>query len=264
VLGWEAASPLASAYRISKYDEYDNAVETIEVASEPGHYLQYSDEASAGEIFTYEVSGVTPDGRTGPPSRRIGVIAAESPITPMVDLSFEDDTFLAGLAQIAENALALGGSGWAELAPQPEWNPEDQLSVSMWVKLDDLEGMPVLICKGAWQQSGYFLQIFREQLRFYIAGVGTLDAGYPSAGEWQHLAATYGFGEMQAYINGELVGRKRVAGRPRPSANPLLVGRYALGEDVYFVRGMLDDIVIHNVCLAPEEVRAIYDGSKRD
>src|SRR5690606_2939918 len=121
----------ASAYRISKYDEYDNAVETIEVASEPGHYLQYSDEASAGEIFTYEVSGVTPDGRTGPPSRRIGVIAAESPITPMVHLSFEDDTFLAGLAQIAENALALGGSGWAELAPQPEWNPEDQLSVSM-------------------------------------------------------------------------------------------------------------------------------------
>ena len=188
--------------------------------------------------------------------------AAEAADIPAIMARLNSECGL--VVQSAENALALGGSGWAELAPQPEWNPEDQLSVSMWVKLDDLEGMPVLICKGAWQQSGYFLQIFREQLRFYIAGVGTLDAGYPSAGEWQHLAATYGFGEMQAYINGELVGRKRVAGRPRPSANPLLVGRYALGEDVYFVRGMLDDIVIHNVCLAPEEVRAIYDGSKRD
>ncbi|HOF41937.1 MAG TPA: hypothetical protein PLD73_17845, partial [Candidatus Hydrogenedentes bacterium] len=211
VLGWEAASPLAAAYRICRYDENDNAVGTVDIASVPGHFLQYADKVSAGEIYTYEISGVAPDSRVGPPSRRIGVIAAESPIKPMVSLSFEDTTFLAGLAQIAENALALGGSGWAELSPQPEWNPAEQLSVSLWVRMDDLEGMPVLLCKGAWQQSGYFLQIFRGQLRFYIAGVGTLDAGYLKAGEWLHLAATYGFGEMQAYINGELAGCKRVA-----------------------------------------------------
>jgi hypothetical protein len=264
VLGWEATSALAAAYRISRYDENDNAVDAVDVASAPGHFLQYADKVSAGEIYTYEITGVTPDGRLGPPSRRIGVIAAQSPVEPMVSLSFEDNTFLAGLAQIAENALALGGSGWAELPPQPEWNPAEQLSLSLWVRMDDLEGMPVLLCKGAWQRSGYFLQIFRGQLRFYIAGVGTLDAGYPKAGEWQHLAATYGFGEMQVYVNGELAGRKRVAGRPRPSANPLLVGRYALSEDVYFVRGMLDDIAIHNVCLAPEEIRALYDDSKHD
>lgn len=264
VLGWEASAPQAALYRVTKYDQNDQAVQSIDLASEYGHHIQYSDRASSGEIFTYEITAIAPDGKTGPASRRVGVIPAETPLKPMIELSFEDDTFLAGVAQIAENALALGGSGWAELAPQPEWNPEEQLSISMWVKMDDLNGMPVLICKGAWQQSGYFLQIFREQLRFYIAGVGTLDAGYPKAGEWQLLTATYGFGEMQAYINGELVGWKRVAGRPLPSANPLLVGRYGLSEDVYFVRGLMDDIVIYNVCLAPEEVRAIYEESKRE
>ncbi|MFO7973042.1 MAG: LamG domain-containing protein, partial [Candidatus Hydrogenedentota bacterium] len=261
VLGWEASAPQATLYRVTKYDQDDNVVKSKDIAAEYGHYLQYADAAAAGEIFTYEIAAVAPDGKVGPASRRIGVVPAETPLKPMLDLSFDDEAFLAGMAEVAENALALGGSGWAELAPQPEWNPEEQLTISMWVKLRDLKGMPVLICKGTWQQSGYFLQIFREQVRFYIAGVGTLDAGHPKAGEWQHLAATYGNGEMHVYIDGELVGRKRVAGRPRPSAEAVLVGRYGLSDDVYFVRGLMDDIRIYRACLAPEEIEAIYRES---
>ena len=264
VLGWEAAAPQAAMYRVTKYDHNDEVAGTFDIPAAYGHYLQYADAASPGEIFTYDIAGLAPDGQAGPASRRIGIIPTNVPVRPRLHLSFEDEAFLAGLAQIAENALALGGSGWAELPPQPEWDPREQLTLSIWVKMDDLKGMPVLICKGQWQQSGYFLQIFREQLRFYIAGVGTLDAGRPEPGRWQHFAATYGFGEMKAYIDGELVGRKRVAGRVRPSASPLLIGRYGLGEDVYFVRGMMDDIRIYNVCLAPEEIQAVYEDSKRE
>ncbi len=264
ILGWEASAPQTVLYRVTKYDENDSVAGRYDVPAEHGHYLQYADAAAAGEIFTYAIAAVAPDGKEGPPSRRIGVIPVETPIKPLVDLSFEDKSFLAGMAEVAENALALGGTGWAELAPQPEWNPEEQLTLAMWVKMDDLKGMPVLICKGAWQQSGYFLQIFREQLRFYIAGVGTLDAGHPKAGQWQHLAATYGFGEMSVYIDGQLAGRKRVAGRPRPSASALLVGRYGLEDDVYFVRGLMDNIRVYRACLAPEEIRALYEDSKRD
>lgn len=264
ILGWEASAPQAALYRVTKYNQSDEAMETKDIAAEYGHYLQYADAAPAGEIFTYEIAAVAPDGKEGAPSRRIGVVPTETPLKPLLDLSFEDESFLAGMAEVAENALALGGSGWAELAPQPEWNPEEQLTIAMWVKLEDLEGMPVLICKGAWQQSGYFLQIFREQVRFYIAGVGTLDAGHPKPGQWQHLAATYGHGEMNVYIDGQLVGRKRVAGRPRPSADAMLVGRYGLSDDVYFVRGLMDDIQVYRACLAPQEIKAIYEESKRE
>ena len=64
-------------------------------------------------------------------------------------------------------------------------------------------------------------------------------------------------------IDGKLVGRKRVAGRPRPSANPLLVGRYGHGDDVYFVRGLMDEINIYNISLTPGELTELYEKTMR-
>jgi len=262
VLGWDSDDPAASQYYVLKYDQENRVIEETYIDADFGNYLQMSDQVNAGVPYSYTVAAVTPDGRIGTPSKPVGIISSTALLEPAVRLSFEDDSHLAGLAQLANNALALGGRGWAELPPQPEWDPDHALTLAIWVKLEDLEGMPVLICKGAWQQSGYFLQILNKQIRFFLAGVDTLDAGKVQAGEWQHIVATFGFNQMRVYVNGEEVGRKRVTGHPRPSATPLLVGRYGVGDDVYFVRGFLDDIRIYIVPLTPDEVRALYEETK--
>ncbi len=264
VLGWDSASPQAAQYYVLKYNEQHEIIEETYVDADYGHYLQISDQVSGGTPYTYTLAAVAPDGRIGAPSKRIGVISSTEPMKPLVHLSFEDESFLEGLVQLADNALALGGRGWAELTPQPEWNPDHALTLALWANLDDLEGMPVLICKGAWQEAGYFLQIFQKQVRYYMAGVDALDAGRPRAGVWQHIAATYGFGNMRIYINGEQVGRKRVTGRPRPSERPLLIGRYIDEEDVYFMRGLMDDIRIYNVPLTAGEVKDLYEETRRE
>lgn len=264
ILGWECDAPAAARYAVTRFDENHEVVGETFVDADYMHYLQVSDPVEGGKAYTYTIAGVTPDGRIGPPSKKTGIIASDEPVRPILELSFQDETFLEGLAEVADQALALGGEGWAELPPQSEWNLEHELTLNVWVKLDDLGGMPVLICKGAWQQAGYFLQILNRQVRFFVAGVDTLDAGSPVTGRWQHIVATYGYGEMSIYIDGQLVGRKRVTGRPRPSADPLLVGRYGHSDEVYFVHGLMDDVRIYDVALTPGEVEALYQGAKRE
>jgi len=263
VLGWDSDAANAAQYYVLKYDERHQVIEETYVEAEPGQYLQISDQVGSGRPYIYTIAAVAPDGRIGPPSKQVGIISSADPLEPLLELSFRDDTFLEGLAQLGHRGIALGGRGWAELPPQPEWDPGHALTLSIWVKMEDLEGMPVLLCKGAWQRAGYFLQIFNQQVRFHLAGVDTFDAGRPAVDEWQHLVATYGFGQMRIYLNGQLAGRKRVSGRPRPDeGEPLYVGRYSATDDVYFVRGMLDDVRIYNVPITPQEVKQLYEETR--
>ena len=262
VVGWNSDEPTAAQYYILKYNRNHEVIEETFVDADYGHFIQISDQVEPGQPYTYTVAAVAADGRIGPPSKKVGIISSTEPLSPVLQLSFKDEQFLSGLAQLTERGIALGGRGWAELPPQPQWDPGHALTVSVWVKLDDLAGMPVLVCKGTWQKAGYFLQVLNGTVRFYLAGVDTLDAGSLVAGEWQHVVATFGFNEMRVYINGKLADRKHVTGRPRGSGDPLLIGRYGLNEDVYFVRGQVDDVRIYDVPLTPPEITALHEETR--
>jgi len=262
VVGWESDAENAVRYYMQKFDDKDKVIEESYIDADYGHFLQVSDQVDPGRAYAYTVAGIAPDGRMGTPSEKVKVVSSTEPLKPLLHLSFKDKSFLAGLATLSERGLALGGKGWAELPPQPEWDPGHALTLCVWVRLNDLNGSPVLMCKGSWQRAGYFLQVQNKQVRFYLAGVDTLDAGKLTAGQWQHVAATYGFGEMRIYINGKLEGRKRVAGRPRASDEPLLIGRYGAGDDAYFVRGTMDEVRIYNVPMSADEITALYNSTK--
>lgn len=264
ILGWDCNERNAAKYKVERFDRANNKSGELVVEADSGHQMQISDPATPGEAYTYTVSAVAPDDRVGPPSRKVGIIASTEPLTPMLQLSFKDESFLAGLASLADKGLALGGKGWAQLPAQSEWDTGSDLTLSVWAKLDDVKGMPVLICKGAWQQAGYFVQILNGQVRFYLAGVDTLDAGQIEPGKWQHIVATFGSGEMRIYLNGQLAGRKSVTGHPRASNEPLLIGRYGLNDETYFVRGVMDDVRIYDVALTPGEVEGMYKETARE
>lgn len=264
VLGWRSDSPQASAYHVLKYNDAGEVIEETRIEADYGQYLQMSDHVGSGRAYRYTVAGVAPDGRRGKPSRAVDIISSREPLRPLLQLSFNDDRYLEGIADLAENALALGGAGWAELPPQPNWNPTHALTLSTWVKLDDVDGMPVLITKGTWLQSGYFLQVNQGRIRFSMAGIDTLDAGVVEPNQWHLITATYGFGQMRIYLDGEQVGRKNVSGRPRSGGDTLLVGRYIADEDVYFLRGSMDDIRIYDVPLTADEIRTLHEETFRE
>jgi hypothetical protein len=247
-----------------RYNAKQELTEETFIEADFGHYLQISDLVEGGKPYVYTITPVTADGRFGQTSEPVGIISSTEPLRPILHLSFSDNSMLHGLARLADNALALGGRGWAELPPQPEWNPEHALTLALWVKLENLNGSPVLICKGKWQEAGYFLQALNNKFRFYMAGVDTLDAGIPQTGKWQHVAATYGFGEMRIFVNGELVGRKYVSGRPKPSKDPLLIGRYGANDSIYFVHGMMDDIRIYVAPMTQGEIKTLCNETKND
>jgi len=264
VLGWQSDAPQATSYYVLKYNDAGEVIEETYIEADLGQYLQMSDHVDSGRAYRYTVAGVAPDGRVGQPSKAIDVMSSREPLRPILQLSFNDDRYLEGLAELAENALALGGAGWAELPPQPNWNPTHALTLSTWVRIDDLKGMPVLITKGTWLQSGYFLQINQGRIRFAMAGIDTLDAGNVEPGKWHLITATYGFGQMRIYLDGQQAGRKNVSGRPRVGGDSLLVGRYIADEDVYFLRGSMDDIRIYDVPLTSDEVRALHEETFRE
>lgn len=263
ILGWESDAPDAARYCVLKHDANNKVIQEIYLEADQGHYLQMSDQVDPGHAYSYIIAAVAPDGRVGPAAEKVSVEASREPLKPVLDLKFDSNQFLKGLTKLAESALVLGGKGWAQLPPQPEWNPDYSLTLAMWVKMDRLDGMPVLLSKGAWQQAGYFLQVTNRQLRFYLAGVDTLDAGILPVKQWTHIAATYGFGEMRIYLNGEMAGRKHVKGHPRTSDVPLLIGRYGANDDAYFVHGMMDDIRIYDVPLTETEIATLYRETKR-
>lgn len=132
------------------------------------------------------------------------------------------------------------------------------------MKLNDLEGMPVMICKGAWERPAYFLQIYHQQPRFYVAGIGSLDAGKLAAGQWHQITATYGNGQMYLYVDGERVGGKRVGEGETVERVPAVEERFEVNDVCYLLRGMMDEIRVYSAALAPEEVAALYADTKRE
>jgi Concanavalin A-like lectin/glucanases superfamily len=262
VLGWHSDSPIAAAYRVTKYDADHKAVGEMNVEADYGQYLEVCDAVEPGKAYSYSVTAIAPSGRNGTPSKEVGVVASAEPVQPLVRLSFEDDASMAGFAQLAENGIALGGPGWAELAKQPAWDRNLGITLSVWVKLSDFSGVPVLVCKGAWEQPAYFVQVLHDRLRFYVAGLGALDAGSLEAGKWQHVTATYGAGQMRLYIDGLLAGRKNLAGDTEPGALPRLAGRYAPAGGAYSLRGMMDQVCVYGMALTQAEVAALLEETR--
>ena len=142
---------------------------------------------------------------------------------------------------------------------RPEFNPDVELSLMMWVRLESPGIMPVMLGHGAWAQDGYFLQTFSGTLRFNLEGVGTLDAGRIEPGKWYHVAATYDGIAMKVYLNGLEAGSKQATGAPRPCSRNLYIGRYEFPGDDFETDCRIAAVRIYTVGLTAQEIAAEYN-----
>jgi hypothetical protein len=161
-------------------------------------------------------------------------------------------------------------------------NP-DELSVSVWVKADEILENNRFIGLHSWL--GYKFQLQSANKPFFTAATtdGTFDKDTDPAldtGTWYHLVVTAGNGELVFYINGEKVKTcEDVTGTmAKITDSDLVFGRgsdkYAADDSNYntdhiiplswggYFHGALDDIRIYNTILTSSQVLSIFESEK--
>jgi hypothetical protein len=179
----------------------------------------------------------------------------------------EGVTFVADRFGTANSACRFDGISGAITAPQGNLSQNNNISLSLWIKADDLTGNPPPVPS----QSGvyYFLEANDfgaaqndDQIAFAIpsattnqtnAAAGTVTVGSET---WYHFAGTYDNTTIRAYVNGVLVHETYWPG-------PLFARNWPLSfgfKDQWFWRGTLDDVRIYNRVLTANEILSLYVG----
>jgi len=251
-------------YRSEKANGPFAALDLPDVAGSPDVPRSRFVEAEPGKVMYYQVRALSLASKEGPPSETVSAAAlpADGPPIVSLDLSGADavEAKVTG-GRVDEDgvpALLASHDDFAQLPHSDAYNTGEDLSIEFWVKLKSAGTMPVFVCHGAWESEGFFVQYLGGSVRFFLGGVGVLDAGALVIGRWTHIAATYDGAEMRLYLNGKLAGARPAMGAIIPSYKPLYVGRYELWDKAYDVDGFITAFRLYGYALDDKQVAAHY------
>ncbi|MHB8900675.1 MAG: LamG domain-containing protein, partial [Thermoguttaceae bacterium] len=162
---------------------------------------------------------------------------------------------LEGGARVADGAVELGSAGLAAFAHRPEFDIPRAFSFETWVRIDRETQMPVVLCCGAYQRDGWFLQRYGRGWRWHLAPT-SCDGGKPVVGRWTHLAGTYDGSLARLYQDGKLVASAACRASLPASGLPLVIGQYGSRGPDYQVDGAVAGLKIYHRALAAEEIAA--------
>ena len=155
-------------------------------------------------------------------------------------------------ARAVDGTLELGSSGFATFPHRPEFNVGRAFAIECWVRIDKEAQMPVVLCCGAYNRDGWFLQRYGRGWRWHIAPV-SCDGGQPVVGRWMHLAGTFDGTQAHLYQDGKRVASVDCHGATT-SSQPLVVGQYSGNGPAYQVNGDVTGVKIYHRALTAEEV----------
>jgi len=222
--------------------------------------------AEPGKTQYYQVIPLDRLGGKGQASNVVECSALEQgELSPILSLDFEGITpgtwgTVSAVESVNGVPVAHFKDGNYLVIPnRPEFSPDMEITLEMWVMLEKPGVIPVLLSHGLWQQDGYFLQILGGGVRFFVAGVGTLDAGRVEAGKSYHIAATYDGAEMAVYLNGALAGLRDASGVITPCGRNLYIGRYEYEDSQYQTECRITAVKLYPTALTPQDVKQEYD-----
>ena len=110
-------------------------------------------------------------------------------------------------------------------------------------RAERVDAMPVLLCHGAWQIDGWFVQILGGQLIVRTPGD---DAQGPTieAGKWYACRFVFDGAHLRLAVNGEWVFQGNTTVRNAPAARPLVLGNYTDASRQFQFHGLLRNVVM--------------------
>ena len=128
----------------------------------------------------------------------------------------------------------------------PGLNFPDAVSLSCWVKCEELGSERFIISHGSWQER-YKLSITPEGFfRWTVkagTGVADLDGSAPiELNKYYHVTVLYTGYSMEMYVDGVLDTFKPFSGKIQSSTKPLTISRMDDVETQYALRGSVDEV----------------------
>ncbi|MBN1417857.1 MAG: LamG domain-containing protein, partial [Planctomycetes bacterium] len=218
----------------------------------------------AGRAYWWRVVAVDPIGKAGEPSKAVTASAKPVPREPILLADFdsaETTGKLQGGARIGQGkkgkGLDLTAGGWADFPDRIEYDDLVEFTISLWIRPDSLDPMPVFLSHGHFTAEGIFLQFLGHRVRTFLGSGRLTDGGAPATGRWQHIAVVRAGDILTTYLDGKVIARARFAPTPVGARRmPFRIGQYADIAPEFQTRGAIDEVKLWLRPLSEAEIRA--------
>ena len=249
ILEWPAAKSLyLTQYKISRKAKSDTGVgETLGKiwASKTSNNV-YWDTPLAGS-WEYIVTPLSVSGQEGKPVTTSVDFTPRNDVLPSIDLPLTSKPANASVTDsvIFGDAGAVFAGGYITLPHDDNMNLGKGMTLAFEFKADDVQGMPVLLCHGNFQNDGWFVQILDGKL---IIRTPDGDAFGPkiTPNQWYTIRFVYNGVKFQLIVNDQVFSQSIDGMQDTPAHRDLIIGGYVIKEPVYAFKGIIRNVRIYN------------------
>ncbi len=248
VLEWPAGTtPGVFTYRVYRYPvsaprSERRLLAEVAASRHAGHLFQ---DAPGSGRWRYEIVPTTVNGREGPAAAVEAEIAPRPPRPPVLSLPLTTrpaEGEVVGAVTFDENGATFRG-GHILLPHQPWMDLGRGLTVDFEFRADELGTMPVLICHGAWQADGWFVQILNGSLVVRTPD-GDVTGPPVVTNRWYAVRFVFDGRRLHLAVDGKWVDRPPAVVRAVPAGRSLILGQYEQQAMAHAFRGSLRNLVI--------------------
>lgn len=163
-----------------------------------------------------------------------------------------DITFTHSAERDKEVAVFNGSSGFIDIRSETN-NPLEEISISAWIKPDEIKGSFSLVGKG----EAFSAKVYHGRLQFTATGIKDHNTSEKiiEKDKWSHIAFVYvPKRKIYFYLNGKLI-EEIEASDINQTDHALLIGTNLWGQ---YYSGLLSDLKIWDRALSDDEIQRIF------
>jgi len=140
-------------------------------------------------------------------------------------------------------------------------NFQDKITISFWLKLDQVPEEAYVISHGSWEDRYKVSVTPDRKLRWTVrTDQSTIDLDNPVTlvlNTYYHIAVTYTGYSMESYLNGDLALFASMTGKIQQTAKDLTIGHKDRTTNNYYLRGAVDEMRIYSGELSIARIKSL-------